>query len=885
MPTQPTKNTYSVYIDWDYAGSGTPDYTQANDNITAYVTGFDGLLGNQKPLLTQMATVGTGSIKLNNDSRRFSPKNSGGALYGKLLPGKPVRIRLTDGVTNWDILMWTKTFKISAGGQRADAKSGVISDRQATIELTDSLEKLRMAKIAVPLQENRRTDQLVQTVINEALNAQAATNDLGFSGNPTNGQTITINGTVFTYVTSLSGAANEIKIGTLKEDTIDNTCAAVNGAAGAGTLYGTPTVPLNIITAQRISNFRNLALDLYPTRYHRLGEAAGVVISDIGTNGKPGTYVNGVTLGSGGALIADPDTGVHLDGVNDRCDFEPLDFNNASFTVMLFLKLDAAPPASQDVFSLFQSFSAGKLFYIRVYSDGSVVCDFYLGAGKITAPAGTITFASGYQWLVFTYEYSTSTATLRVNNSVKATGTCGPYIGALPSAMQLGAFTASGGNTLKGYLDEHLLWLRALPTDDLNSLSNGELASVGLRLTASTPGTLGNAYTFSSGSGAISGNAFFAGGIDLPDYPTPVLDTGNRTIPYAGDQWRSDQTTALTAIQQVVDTERGMFYAKRDGTLVFRNSDYLFTQTSAAAALTLSSEHQQAEADFGADDVYNRVEVTFTPRQQLTTGICAKLSSPVLVPGRTGSERWSGNSVAWKNAGGVSTVGNKVIKLQFTDPSTGKQVAAKNIVLPLLPTTNWMANEAADGSMVDYTTYLPLQLSFSIALTATQAEISVKNIALGPLYVTKLQLTGDMIVTYDPVVVALDDATSQAAYGKRTLAISLPLATDQGYAESVAAYTLSRFKDPLFRVKKLVFRNLIKVGSVNLHSLDVGDVISYTDYQQAETGKYLITGIQYQCDSPQSARMTTTFFLFKLDDVAYAIYDTTLYDSGAYYTL
>ena len=78
---------------------------------------------------------------------------------------------------------------------------------------------------------------------------------------------------------------------------------------------------------------------------------------------------------------------------------------------------------------------------------------------------GTITFAGGYQWLVFTYDYSTTTATLRVDNTVKATGTCGPYIGALPSAMQVGAFTASGGNTLKGYVDEHLIWLRALPTE------------------------------------------------------------------------------------------------------------------------------------------------------------------------------------------------------------------------------------------------------------------------------------------------------------------------------------------------------------------------------------------------------------------------------------
>lgn len=59
--------------------------------------------------------------------------------------------------------------------------------------------------------------------------------------NPANNNTVTINGRVYTYKTTLTGAADEILIGANVAATLFNTKAAWNAEAGAGTLYGTGT--------------------------------------------------------------------------------------------------------------------------------------------------------------------------------------------------------------------------------------------------------------------------------------------------------------------------------------------------------------------------------------------------------------------------------------------------------------------------------------------------------------------------------------------------------------------------------------------------------------------------------------------------------------------
>jgi hypothetical protein len=71
---------------------------------------------------------------------------------------------------------------------------------------------------------------------------------LTLSGNAVADETFTVAGRTYTFKATPT-AANEVKVGSNAADSILNIVAAVNGAAGAGTLYGTGTVTHATVTA------------------------------------------------------------------------------------------------------------------------------------------------------------------------------------------------------------------------------------------------------------------------------------------------------------------------------------------------------------------------------------------------------------------------------------------------------------------------------------------------------------------------------------------------------------------------------------------------------------------------------------------------------------
>lgn len=75
-----------------------------------------------------------------------------------------------------------------------------------------------------------------------------ASGALSFNGNATNAETVTIGATVYRYVTVLA-QAYDVLIGGTASQTILNHIAAVNAAAGEGTVYGTGTIQHPNVTA------------------------------------------------------------------------------------------------------------------------------------------------------------------------------------------------------------------------------------------------------------------------------------------------------------------------------------------------------------------------------------------------------------------------------------------------------------------------------------------------------------------------------------------------------------------------------------------------------------------------------------------------------------
>ena len=105
--------------------------------------------------------------------------------------------------------------------------------------------------------DNRTTPPTVAGELAVALNsyATAASRALTITDgqNAAADETVTIGGQVYTFKTSLS-AANQVLIGADDNATCANLVAAINGAAGAGTTYGTGTVANTSVTAAAASN-------------------------------------------------------------------------------------------------------------------------------------------------------------------------------------------------------------------------------------------------------------------------------------------------------------------------------------------------------------------------------------------------------------------------------------------------------------------------------------------------------------------------------------------------------------------------------------------------------------------------------------------------------
>lgn len=84
--------------------------------------------------------------------------------------------------------------------------------------------------------------------LSAAPTAAAAARVLTLTGLPLADETVTIGARVYTFKAALSGA-NQVLIGADASASIDNLIAAINGAAGAGTIYGTGTVAHADVTA------------------------------------------------------------------------------------------------------------------------------------------------------------------------------------------------------------------------------------------------------------------------------------------------------------------------------------------------------------------------------------------------------------------------------------------------------------------------------------------------------------------------------------------------------------------------------------------------------------------------------------------------------------
>lgn len=799
----------NVYIDWDADGA----FTETDDDISAYVKGVSWKAGIWDRT-SNVARAGRASITLTNLDRRFSPDNTDSPYYGRFKPNLPIRIDATDGLTAWPVFRGVIT--------DFNADSGDLGRREARISAEDLVGVLSRTRISLPMRYLLKGDAALKLVTSAVFRSARATGTVTITANPGDGETLTIGDTVYTFETGALDAAYKVKVGATPSATALNLAAAINAAQtatefgyGADTVYGADTIKHPDVSAVP----EGLA-----------GEAGGT------TTIEPVANINDDPVGNEWGLV---------------------NRNTAqSFQV-----------------------AAGTLIQIKVYigddtsgSPGTLtweVCDNIGGVPGNVLQSGTFTPALD-QWNtidvangISLYANTIYWLVLRLTNIPAGTAYW---------EWRWGNSNYEGGISALRYPPDP--WIQTPAYDQFLEVSTGEVTEADVFLTAVARGAWGNSVGLATDAGDIAlSAATLEGGADGPaglfDYEASTV-----TLDEIGATWGQDRTSGLRAIQDVVDSEgTALFWAAGDGTLTFKNRDWLFTRQAEAANLTLDGKMQQANVSVSLADITNRVTVRYRPRNTRATGIIAQSTGIVSVPG-TGL---SGSSLV-KNerhnqSDNLPNPDNTAFaRLSYVDTETGQVIGAEDLTLPLVAGTDFTVNDSGDGTGFDYTN--SKRVLFSVAATGSGVDVTMQNSAMGTLYVKDLQVRGTAIIQYDPLDVTVEDTTSITNYGLQETTFGLPFTATNThmFAPILARYLLRRNANPTSYQEPLSFRNVTEVDGTNLYSLDIGDILDVTETQTAISGRrLLITGVGGSIGQGNVA--TLQWHTWRLDDATHGIWD------------
>jgi len=253
-----------------------------------------------------------------------------------------------------------------------------------------------------------------------------------------------------------------------------------------------------------------------------------------------------------------------------------------------------------------------------------------------------------------------------------------------------------------------------------------------------------------------------------------TIDTGQITI----TRWQADRKQALTALREIEATELlGLIRETRDGKIAWEDAHHRLLTPHTTSQATFSDASGAAlpfdeiEQLDPWREVYNRFEAdvtTFTVQGSATLWTVTG-ETPDIAPGAT-RDFWA----------------------RYPNPDSATQADHVDAWTTPVENTDYEANSQADGLGTD----LSASLTVVVTKFATAMKIAITNTAAVRAYLTTLQARGTAVYKNDPIGVAVEDATSQTAYGKRTYPADGPWFADTQEALDFLNYGLSRYKDP-----------------------------------------------------------------------------------------
>ncbi len=165
--------TYAVYVDWDNDG----DFVTAGDDISADVMKINIDRGFSDGI-ARVATVGRCDIVVKNTGKEYSPD-----LQSTVLPRRQVLVQMPDTAGTGAVLLLEDGFALllETGDNlllessiptlfrgyldSIEPVAGIYGSRRATLQCVDAIALFQDAEILIALQESKRGDELISSVV------------------------------------------------------------------------------------------------------------------------------------------------------------------------------------------------------------------------------------------------------------------------------------------------------------------------------------------------------------------------------------------------------------------------------------------------------------------------------------------------------------------------------------------------------------------------------------------------------------------------------------------------------------------------------------------------------------------------------------------------
>lgn len=808
-----------VYVDFDYSG-GVPDFTQSYDNITAYVKDIDVNISGKRPV----ADVSTASIKLNNTNNYFSIGNTASPIYGKYKAELPIKVTAYDSAGTLFTLFYGYTEGLTLEG---------VPYSSATLECVNVLGILRNTYPAIPIQNNKRSDEIIQFILNYALRSTNGYNYILLSDLVTpEGETITLNGDVYTAkgnVTSnnrfngTSGIISSELFTTVPQLVLDNFADAVNqtsGLSGTGrsiysnTIYTRTDVQAivpddNIFRGLYLQDFGDPAANWRSIRSVPPMEASRL-INDSGA-ALTTSLVGGDQYQT---IYGDMRRSAHADGDSWSIDFEiPI-------------------AATYDIGGMFYAFSSAGI--LDLYVDGVFQNSTDLYDASATG-IPTKVFAS----------VSLGIGTHRVTYK-----TNGKNVSSASYAVIAVKFCIFTGIVI---------------------------------LRAKASGSASAAYTLSTSAWdskvSLLGATFTVNNAYYGNEPEGLLalSTGKYTATSAGDKWGS-RVNALTTISDVVRSEMGSWlWVEPDGTVTFKNKDY-FQSLHVNSVLLHANNQANLKSAIHGNDLINRATIQYQPRSGLISGTLADARPHwITVPRTSGVIRTDANDP-------LPNVNTGFIRLPALDPVTKQPIGVSSVIQPILGSDYNIVDSGRRGTGDDLSTNVLIAnkinnsitgVTVSVAINGADFEVCVKNTNEFRIYITDLIIRGTGIVSYNSITLALD-ATASTLKSIRTRNEIIPLNVDPDVAYDYLQYLINRYSIAEELITTVDYGAKDFLNGISLLSLGIGDVKKVSDTQLfIDSLLYVITGLRYRLNEGGSFSLIAS--VEKLTSDLYLILDNTTY--------